>query len=189
MTTNNDLTTTIALTPLGGAVRHDREPRRGGRGPRLAGLTGAAPLLAAVGRRAVSLAVAGALACLVLPPRTAHASQGPVEGDGAYWYFRHVDRDIDEVVAARKAQAARDYVELAAARSQYLPKVANDHHRNSRPSHPMMAPTLLADAVLDDVNFTHPDWVRYVDVDAEQSERTRRQLRETAQGGEASWLS
>ncbi len=120
MTTNNDLTTTPAPTPLGGAhVPHETTTRDGGGlGLRLAGLTGAAPLLAAVGRRAVTLAVAGALTCLALPPTTAHASQRPAEGDGAYRYFRHVDRDIDDVVAERKAQAARDYVELAAARSQ-----------------------------------------------------------------------
>ena len=122
MTTNNDLRTTSAPTSLGGAhVPHESTTRDGGGpGPRLAGRTGAAHVLAAVGRRAVTLAVAGALAYPALPPTTAHASQRPVEGDGDYWYFRHVDRDIDEVVAARKAQAARDYVELAAARSQFV---------------------------------------------------------------------
>ena len=121
MTTNNDLRTTSAPTSLGGAhVPHESTTRDGGGpGPRLAGRTGA-QVLAAVGRRAVTLAVAGALAYPALPPTTAHASQRPVEGDGDYWYFRHVDRDIDEVVAARKAQAARDYVELAAARSQFV---------------------------------------------------------------------
>ena len=36
--------------------------------------------------------------------------------------------------------------------------------------------TLLADAVLDDLNFTHPDWVSYVDIDPVATEHTRRRL-------------
>jgi hypothetical protein len=65
-------------------------------------------------RRAVTLSVAGALACLAIPPATAHADQVTAEGGGASSYAR----DIDDAVAVRKTQAARDYVELGAARSQ-----------------------------------------------------------------------
>jgi hypothetical protein len=95
-------------------------------------------------RRAVTLSVAGALACLAIPPTTAHADQVTADGVGASTYSRDIDdvvaeqkthrardyvegvgastysRDIDDVVAAQKTHRARDYVELAAARAQFV---------------------------------------------------------------------
>lgn len=67
-------------------------------------------------RRAVTLSVAGALACLAIPPTTAHADQVTADGVGASTY----SRDIDDVVAEQKTHRARDYVELAAARAQFV---------------------------------------------------------------------
>ena len=67
-------------------------------------------------RRAVTLSIAGALACLAFPPQRAHADQVTAEGGGASTY----SRDIDDVVAEQKTHRARDYVELAAARSQFV---------------------------------------------------------------------
>ena len=69
-------------------------------------------------RGALTLSIAGALACLALPATTAHADQVTAGGGGA----STSSRDIDDVVAERKTHRARDYVDFAAARSQSVPQ-------------------------------------------------------------------
>jgi hypothetical protein len=65
-------------------------------------------------RRAGSLSIAGALACLVLAPTIAHASQLTGDGGAA---ARSSSSDIDDVVAARKQEMVRDVARPATPRS------------------------------------------------------------------------
>ena len=76
-----------------------------------------------------------------------------------------------------------DAVDLIDREDQIVPGVRLVPAPGHTPGHCVVAiesagerATLLADAVLDDLNFTHPDWVSYVDVDPEETERTRRHL-------------
>ena len=63
-----------------------------------------------------TLSFAGLLAGLALAPTaSAHADHPTAGGGGVSTYAR----DVDDVVAEQKTQAARDYVELAEARSQF----------------------------------------------------------------------
>ena len=69
-------------------------------------------------RSAVTLSIAGALACLALSPTTAHADQVSAEGSGASAY----STGINDVVAEQKTHRARDYADFAATRSQSVPQ-------------------------------------------------------------------
>ena len=80
-------------------------------------------------RRAWSISVAGALACLALAPTIAHAAQVTAEGGSA-----SSSRDIDDVISERKHQMASDHVELAAARPQVTMSVGHcGHHALHQP--------------------------------------------------------